>query len=87
MLETSNKSKFAIYWLIRKKREEYNKLISREEAAYLVALDMGIDIYQYIPKEKVDELRSLVLKVPTIKVIKGKVQESPKRKRREVSRH
>ena len=80
LAETTKKSRFAIYHLIKKKREEYKNLISREDAAYLLALDYGIDIYDDfgLPEGKAEELRSLVLKVPSVRVIREKPEGDEK---------
>lgn len=80
LAETTKKSRTTIHYLIKKKREEYKNLISREDAAYLLALDYGTDIYDDfgLPAGKAEELRSLVLKVPSVRVIREKPEGDEK---------
>ena len=86
LLEKSGKSKRRIYWMIQKKRETYHSLVSKEDSAYLLALEMGIDVYPFVSKEKVAELRSLVLKVPIVRVVREKDRTKERRGRVQVQK-
>lgn len=82
LIETSKRSKYTIYSQIQRKRSEFKNLISKEDAAYLLALDYGIDVYKDfgLPAGKAEELRSLVLKVPTVKVIREREQRRDRKR-------
>lgn len=59
----------AIYYLIEKVRKEANYKYTKEQAAYILAGNLGIDIAKFLTKEELKELRA----TPTeIKVVETK---------------
>lgn len=59
LLKKTNRTPQRVYQLIQAKRKEYGYTISREEAAYLFAAQLGIDISKYIEKEESEKLQRL----------------------------
>jgi hypothetical protein len=69
MTELKNKmGKSTIYSRIKKIRQELSYTITKEDAAYILAGELGIDIEKYLPKEELDRLRSLPVQVKVIEI-------------------
>jgi len=68
--------------MIQAIRKQYGYTISREEAAYLLAGQLGIDISKFLGKEKSEKLQKLreimVANVPQVKPVKAIEKARPK---------
>ncbi len=74
-METTKKARSRVYELIQQKREEYNLLISNEDATYLLASNLRIDFYNDLSKEKAESLRKLINKKSSPRVVMEKTKE------------
>lgn len=65
-------SRRTVYRKIEEVRQVYGYIISREDAAYLLAGSLKIDISKYLPKEEIERLRKINVDSISIKEIKVK---------------
>lgn len=56
---SKGRSKQAVYQEISRKRQKHKNLISREDAAYILASEKGIDLYKHLSKETIERIRIL----------------------------
>lgn len=54
-----DRSKAAVYAEIAKKREQYDNLISSEDAAYILAAEKQIDLFKYLERDVIERIRDL----------------------------
>jgi hypothetical protein len=56
----ADSSKATVYRHINKKRKEYNMLISQEDAAYIIAAEREIDLFDYLEPDAVERIRHIM---------------------------
>ena len=56
--------KSTIYSRIQKIRREFGYAITREEASYILAGNLGVDIAKYLPGEELKNIRKLIQNLP-----------------------